>query len=357
MGKSNLSFRGSNHFYLTEFLIFIMGLFLVISFSCGKKQSGFVPLTSVFDKTDSLLISDKLGISQLLDVDKLNDSVFVVIDFPSRSIYSLNVKTRKINQIGRTGRGPGEYIWPDRLEIGNNEHIYFSDFQARYIEEIDNSGNYYRKISSLVPIRRFCIDHSLNLYVLSSINYQIWAYDKRGNLKKKLFPIPKEYKYPLLKSHGGGICCDDSSNVYFVNAVEYKIYKLGPGFNIVNRFGREDAPFYKKVPKEIRGNSYLNINRAERYKLLTNFTVILDLYFLRSGSGYILVCLKNPSDDLFMDIWNTKGNFIKSIHFSKKEYPIGVTNDELYTIKEVKETEEEIVFWLNTYCMKDIGGN
>jgi len=277
--KNSYLLFNSNNKNIT-FSILIAVILILSSFSCTNRENKLVSFNSIFTKVDSVLLGDNNSISQPIDVVRLNDSSFVFTDFWARSIFYFNRNTRKIQRIGRTGRGPGEYIWPDKLHL-NDGKILFSDFQTRTIQEIDSRGKYYGKVVCNAPIRRFCIDDSLNYYILSSTDYQLLVFNRNGILKRKLFPVNKKYKYPIFKIHGGGTCYDRNGHIFFTNVVGSKINKVKvDDLSIVQEFSRRKSPFFKETPRALQGDYYLNLDMEKRHKLLDKITTILNMYFI-----------------------------------------------------------------------------
>ena len=341
------------------FYMLFTAVFIISFLSCSHKNDKPVEFKSMFTLIDSLLLGDSNSISQPIDVAELDDSLFVYTDFWARSIFYYNRKTGRIKKLGRTGKGPGEYIWPEKL-IVRERKILFSDFQARTIQNIDISGKCYSKISCNVPIRRFCVDDSLNYYVLSAKEYNLFVFNRSGNLIKKLYPVNKKYKYPISVSHGGGICYDGKGHLFLSSVVGDKIFKLNTAdLSSEQEISRKKSPVYREVPKEIQGDLYLNLKPETRRKFVNKMSVLMNLYFIDSGKGYIAVSLKDYEDLLVMEIRNTNLKLLKTVFFQDNEYPIGCTKDEFYTIEEKsesgnKDTEETVEFWLKIYHIKSL---
>ncbi|MCD6116302.1 hypothetical protein J7K93_04750 [bacterium] len=338
-----------------QVIVYLTLTVVLLFFSCSNKINKIVDFSDIFTQVDSLLMGDNDSISQPVDVARVDDSSFVFIDFWARSIFSLYKASGKIMRIGETGRGPGEYIWPDKL-IANNDKIYFSDFQTRTIQKIDIQGKYYNKIIVDSPIRRFCIDKYNNYYILAPSKEQLRVYDKRGKLNKKLLPVNEKYKYPISKLHGGGICYDNNKYIYFANVIGAEIYKIKLDSSYIEKFSRISSPVYKKVPMKLQGDSYLNFDGPKRRKLLEQVTKIMNLYFIDTSKGYVAVYLKDGDNFNFIEIWDKDGKLLRVAIFSQSEYPIGCSNGEIFTIKErtIAGNEDKIEFWLNIYHINDI---
>jgi len=335
--------------YLMHLLIDFLVICILLFVSCAKKDQEYLHITDFFTKVDSLIINPSLGISEIMDFKRLDDTTFVLTDFFARSLYLLNKNSMSIEQIGRIGQGPGEYSWPAKIQISKDGHIWYSDINRSYITEIDRKGKYLHKIDARTVILNFCMNQSGDFYFLSPLDYMISVCDKSGQLKKRMFKISDQLEFIMAAIRGGGICCDDEGNLYFANVADYKVTKCNSNLNVIKKFGRTDASYYKALSKKVLNNPELP--RKQKEELLNDFTSLSGLFFLKSGLGYVLVRLRNR-DNTYLDIWDKNGNFVASLYLAD-EYPIGVSKDELFTIKGIKNNvAEETTRILNIYQTK-----
>ena len=135
-------------YYLIHFLINLLAICIIIFVSCAKRGKEYLRITDFFTRVDSLMIGPDLGISEITDFRRLDDTTFVFTDFFARGLYLLNKDSMSVVQIGRQGQGPGEYNWPAKIQVSEDGHIWYSDINRSYITEIDRKGKYLRKIDA-----------------------------------------------------------------------------------------------------------------------------------------------------------------------------------------------------------------
>jgi hypothetical protein len=74
-----------------------------------------------------------------------NDS-FIVLDTGDRTLKTYSINGRLLNQFGREGMGPGEFLRPLAITASDN-HLYVADAQLMRITEFTLIGRYSRSFS------------------------------------------------------------------------------------------------------------------------------------------------------------------------------------------------------------------
>ena len=352
MGKNWLSCRKSNEklkngggnmvkIILKTLLCVSLFLVCLMEINTCDKNNNIVYFKKVFIKKDSVLIKDSWPISEIIDIKKYNDKTYLVVDFYSKSIFELDRNSLNLKKIGKNGKGPGEYIFPFKIQIADNGNIFYSDYSKRCITEIDLNGNYINEVQSKFPINNFFVNSFGKILVLTPQEYELIVLEKSGEITKKIKNIPDSKSEIILHIKGGGLCGDNNGNIFFSNVVDYIINKLDSNFDIINTFGNEKADFYKKLK---------NTNDKVFNKVFTN---LVGLYFLNVDNGYICAKFRNK-DKVYIDIWDLNGVFIKTVYFEKNEYMVNINDRELFTIEERPNKDGKTLYILNMYNFKNL---
>jgi len=325
-------------------LLLCVTIVYVSNINCGDE---YVDISKYFVNVRSLEIDKKYALSSISDIAMYDDTTFVLTDFFARKIFLFNSNTSLLNIISQTGRGPGEYIWPERIFI-RRDKIYFSDIQSVLIKKINIKGEYIPKDMNVGQNNgRFCLDSSENIYVMMSVPFDGLVkkkYSETGNEKLACSILKESGGYNIMSRRGGGICCDSKDNIYLCNIFEYKIIKMDSSLGIITYFKRSKSLKYFKVAQGWNKKIW---NRKERIESAENSSIINNLFYLISDTGqeYILVfIIKNENNNRsnYLDIWETNGKFISTIKLNN-EWVLNVSKNYLFTyVNTGSETNQRI---------------
>jgi hypothetical protein len=122
------------------------------------------PITSVGCEA----CTDARHIAKVIDVDVNAQGEFLVVDGEAPTLRLFGRDGRPLRSFGRSGRGPGEYVFPMRAAFGPGGSIHVLDLSARRITHLTGDGD----VTSTVPLGVFpgavsSRGESGELYVLS----------------------------------------------------------------------------------------------------------------------------------------------------------------------------------------------
>jgi len=78
-----------------------------------------------------------------IDVDRLNNVYVLDADYKKIVIFDPAGRLARVI-VGGYGRGPGEFVEPREMAVGDNGEVFVLDVEADRVTEFDSSGNYRR---------------------------------------------------------------------------------------------------------------------------------------------------------------------------------------------------------------------
>lgn len=202
----------------------------------------------------------------------------------SRSIYITQRPYNFIKQIGRNGKGPFEYLTPNRLYIYDKK-LYFSDVSSAFLKYIYLNSNSYKtpvaKDYLIKAAKKFCVDNKY-IYTLNSFfNPKLNLYDiNGGNLLDTLITLPEVYNKINKHIDGGNIVLGPENKIFFSCVAPYIVYVvsvynnklvLKEKWNFENE--KEISPWTKQNHESLKKSR----NRTKILRILHSSTRVSDL--------------------------------------------------------------------------------
>jgi len=334
---------------LKRMVILSMIVILFILIACDNKQK-YLDFSGFFSQSATTVIDTSL-IAEVTQLCKLKDS-YIIIDKSSKAIHRFNPASHLGEQIGRTGQGPGEYLWPYNVKVLNDSVMYFTDLQSQNIIGLNARGKQIYRQHFSMKILRFCL-FSPNRFVAISNNVKIpgaYILTMNVNEPKLIFKLPNRFIYTHRKILGGGVLTDQHGNIFFAFASENKIYKFSPDGDLICEMQDPQSPFYKQVNNKLYNENYKKIDRRKRYDLIDQMTVLVNMYAL--GDNYFLVKYVDPGYSIYYEMWTYSGSLVGCFFIENKEEIIGTIENKIVTVKDNFEDNEKFKIVLNTYILK-----
>lgn len=238
------------------------------------------------------------------------DGNFWILDSKNTKIHKYKPDGTFISSIGGKGQGPGEYIIPTDIFIGN-EFIYVADIGARKINVLNMEGifKYFFKIQdgrSIWETKAGDIVIAAPLITDPKNSSCIQIYNNKGELKRSFLPIAKSTVKHGLISDLVFLSLDQEDNIYCVQEMEYKIYKYSINGHILNTFSQINS-YYTPPPDDPFNQKYLKSAMENWIKSWTHMNGIF--YF----NKLLFVTLDYPKNkyEYMLDIYSSDGEFIK----------------------------------------------
>lgn len=271
----------------------------------------------------------------------------------SHGLYHFNMKGKLVCQIGKTGRGPGEYLCGGFCVSKKNKRIYALSIYRRRILEFDYSG---KLISDKVKINDYPNDFmydDLTDNIISSHDYELSTSGSINSVKYDLYKI-RNLKWEILYTHksktfpkkdlkkrkyGFGI---NGANIHRYNSSLYiqelsndTIYriensKLTPQYILNNKLYKKEMNYenYMNVCKHRKDYSY-------RKKLFYNKIIGESERFILFGTlEYFLYDKKENSFSCIINNNNGRYEFLNDLDQEVLSTPEFIINNKfmVYTV-------------------------
>ena len=230
--------------YLKTFIV----VFFFLIVSCKKKEQ----ISEYKKNAIDIKVPESKDEGYLL-IDFLSDYFFVVLENNDKSfisktdrVFTVNgkivvfddvlnkicvfTKTGKfLNEIGKIGSAPGEFIDASDVVVDNN--ILVLDINRRTIYKYGLDGKYIGDIKLSFPSFKFSkISNSYGFFVgyYSSDYYNLLITDEKIDLKYKFFRFPKNPNEDLMKYSFTGHITTYNNNFLYSDALSSNIYEINP---------------------------------------------------------------------------------------------------------------------------------
>jgi hypothetical protein len=184
------------------------------------------------------------------DVAVDGEGYILILDAGNHKVKKFDSDGNYISSFGRKGAGPGEFIGPNRMDVGSNGDILVNDRANNVVNIFDRSGSFVRRINNegLSPtdilalrsgeiaifyVRRFSSDS--NQQAPSLVN----VHDRNGNIIRA-FASPRIYEDPATNfwCNSIGIASDGGDNVYVNFESQNRIEKYSADGKLLFRADR-----------------------------------------------------------------------------------------------------------------------
>jgi len=174
----------------------------------------------------------------------ITDRNILVFDRVRSNVFVFDLNGRFLNRIGRTGKGPGEYVKVNIVCVDNNDFCYLWDYMSHNLLRFSISGEYIKSKHydiALNEIEYIDKDH-LVLFMArkySDVNdyFQIAIVDSSLNLSSRLFSTKnnrdmdwKEYLGRFSLYHFGGKVC------YWEGYRNDTVYEICSSHEVIGKF-------------------------------------------------------------------------------------------------------------------------
>ena len=210
---------------------------------------------------------------------------FWILDDIACRILKYNREGELVKIIGREGEGPGEFKWPQSIDVDRKGNIYVCDLYNSRISIFDNRGNLSNSFITLGghACSRVRVDSVYNIFIVgiksgvpTIVEPCIHKYTFDGKYLKSFYQPDKKAKEVRLLVP---IYMDIGSNnhIYLIETTSYKLCELSTDGKIIRKFGRK-APFYKppyKRPTNMESEDWLTTWTGVSEIVVTNHNIFI----------------------------------------------------------------------------------
>jgi hypothetical protein len=355
-------------------LLFKFVVIVIFGFSCSdpKKNNENVEIIAINDANykEEIPLSafvNKIRImplettstSFIVEVTKLieTENAIYILDRPGKRILKFAKDGKFISQIGREGKGPGEYITPFDVEVLDNE-IFVLDFSSRKLKSYDSEKlNYNYEINSPEGALEISVIGGKLIFYCMSDSKDAPSYfvmcNMNGSMPTKL--AESRYSQSSIKLLGSTIFCGNGLISRLFESVIYQIdnNRFSAKFNI--DFGDREMPEIKTITNQ----KVINKDFAYYYRYKTyNCQRFLIFDFL--GYKKRLYCFYDKDDkrtiwgkikndvryDSFLPFYPRFSAFNSLIGaFSPEVFINNKNNEEITELKSLKFTDNPVLVY------------
>jgi sugar lactone lactonase YvrE len=163
------------------------------------------------------------------------DGNIAVCDTSYGRIHLIDKDLRNIFTFGELGMGEGKLQYPADIAVDADGNFYVADFFNNYWAKFDKNGKWILNVGTegngdgqFNGPSGIAVGSDGKVYVSDQLNHRIEVFDKSGNFKSVL---SSEVSNP------GGMCIDQSNNLYVVDMRSCTVYKLDKSGQTLFKFG------------------------------------------------------------------------------------------------------------------------
>lgn len=299
----------------------IVFVLVMIAFSPIKSQIFTEHFTLI---SESNLETDKIIIGELMDfgVDINNNYIFV--DASAKQVLMFKNDGKFVKQLGREGKGPGEFIQPISVSFDENGNIYIADNRLRRISKFDSKYSYIQSFiiqgTHFVPVFMKIVNDKIYMNAYKedfnkpAIGDYIVVYNSNGKYLKSFYPVSKWASQNNLGYFSNcSFDIDKKGNIYAVQSAEFIINILDTNGVIKSSFGNQ--PKYFKQPKPIENlKAFFQKPQKDIEDFENSFTPIEKL--ILTDDGYVVISVRIPEKlrakgkGYIIEIYDNKGKHI-----------------------------------------------
>lgn len=191
----------------------------------------------VIPAIDSSLITDIRYIplqtnenSLIGDVDQafLANNQFFVADFMrTKSLFVFDKDGKFLYKIDKTGKGPGEYVYPSRCDIDSSGNIYIHDNSSQKLIKYSNNGKKFEEFKLNHGFEEFSIIDSDNILVKNTFSRDacLGIINLRNKQLQTLLPFRKPMDDFDVPRFCRSIFFKSGNTIFFSPRFTNKIYK------------------------------------------------------------------------------------------------------------------------------------
>lgn len=273
-----------------------------------------------------------------------------VLDASNYRVQKFDNKGKYLLTFGRSGQGPGEFLWPLSIDLDKEDNIYVADWRNCRLEVFSSHGEYIRSIKLITPVHRIRLLRSGEIAIMNPrVGRNNSSYEEFEDGSKPFLPLIKtiDESGKVTNKFGEGILFktfpsvnggnrliftkDDDDNIYLTLLFQNRIEKFTSEGKLVFKTSRP-------VPDEMH---YRTLNKPNVYTLISQ-GIDVD----SQGRIWIITVTRRPdkkeippaglelteTDRYRLDVFDSKGTFLKSFPLTHFCSDLRIIDDKIYIL-------------------------
>ena len=243
-------------------------LFLLVSFSTISSYSLIATDVSSAKTVDDLFrviseiqlqTTEECSLAYITDMAVDSKGNFIIADgWQVMAVYAFGPDGTFIQELGRKGQGPGEYVNPVSVEINQNEDIWIADVGNNRLSIYSKDLSFKKQIICTPRVLQYLHLNSQNeIYIYRSQENPlkpntadtIFQYDDQGNKIHSFAPFPEQALKVKFWAGQDGMTIGKDDSIYEMNPLYYNIRKFSPKGELITSFSRK-TNLFKVITKE-----------------------------------------------------------------------------------------------------------
>jgi|GEM_PF-4432293 len=263
-----------------------------------------------------------------LAVKGARDALYIV-DYGDMSIKKFNVVGKFITKYGSKGEGPGEFINPTDVAIGENGLVWVADGGARSLNWFESDGDFIRKLTFGEGILRIAPMENGWYYLMriSPLNPEIfYLYDGKDSLVNNFGDLIEDYETGAI-SLDGNIITIGGDVVYIPMYYGFIVRYRQDGTLVFARETLESGEAPSVETMTVGGNKIQRI--SGRKVLYLSPSYLAGKLYLYAGSR------SKEMGVTIIDVYEAdKGDYLYSIKLPGFSRSISVAGNYIYTLRD-----------------------
>lgn len=231
----------------------------------------------------------------------IGDSSFFLVDMITDGVYEFDTSGKYLRNVGRRGKGPGEYLIPGTISFDESGYIYIYDSGTGRLNVYDPSGRFVENLNRRNRIgytERLELDSHRNLlHVTDDHGISKLRKFKRGDLSQIYSVSLSSENTNSVVMHLGsalGFCYSRKTDrIYYLLPTDYRVKEIAANDGrVLASFGIAPSN-YRALQRKFYGRGEL-ANPEQISEIVNSTTLVTGTYLL--NDEYLLVGHHNPGD-------------------------------------------------------------
>jgi DNA-binding beta-propeller fold protein YncE len=278
-----------------------------------------------------------------------------VLDGGNYRVQKFDNEGKHLKTFGRSGQGPGEFQWPQSIDIDKNGDAYIADWANCRLEVFSSQGKYLRSIKLMTPVSRIRLLRSGEIAIMNPrVGRDNSSYEESNDGSKPFLPLIKiiDESGKVKRKFGEGIIFkifplinggnrllftndDDDDNIYLTFLFQNRIERFTPDGKLVFKTSRP-------VPDEMHhrtakmSNVYTGISKGIGVDSQDRTWIITCTRRLTKEEGPPEGLSLIETDRFRLDVIGSNGTFLKSFPLGHFCDDMRIIDDKIYILDQTR---------------------
>lgn len=273
-----------------------------------------------------LHIDEKFAIANLKDLIVKNN-IFIVADDKRPQLFKFDHNGKLLSTIGRKGRGPGEYLSINSIDLNKNNELFVLDVESSKVSKFDSANNFIEFISVSADVCSILSDFESGLYLYNPVSRikpmdidLIKHINKKGEIINSF--CKPFFEFGLVE---GWLVKDTFGNLYATQMLSNIVVKYSP-----------NGEYIGKYSSETENHNILQLENKDalpKLELLNNSTMLIGFEVCGDIIFFQFANQENSIQKSWIDIYDSNGNILNTGIITPSNYILSyIGNNKVYFV-------------------------